>query len=166
MSNYAFIDAQNINLSVREQGWKLDWKRFFIHLKDKYHIKKAYIFIWFIPTNQDLYSFLQDSGFHLIFKPVLELKSGKTKGNVDAELVLQAMIDYGEYHQAVLVTGDGDFACLVRYLRKNGKLRRLIVPNSQKYSIFLRKEGQWAIDSLSNLREKLEHKKREARVKH
>jgi len=160
MVNYAFIDAQNINLSIREQGWKLDWKRLFIHLQDKYHVKKAYIFIGYIPTNQDLYSFLQDSGYHLIFKPVLELKSGKTKWNVDAELVLQAMIEYNLYEQAVLVTGDGDFACLVRHLRKQWKLRRLIVPNSQKYSVFLKKEGQWAIDSLTNLRSKLEYKKR------
>ena len=43
-------------------------------------------------------------------------REGKPKGNVDAELVLQAMIDYQDYERAVIVTSDGDFACLVRYL--------------------------------------------------
>ncbi len=77
--NYAFIDAQNINLSVRDQGWKLDWKKFRVHLRDTYKVQKAYIFIGFMPENQPLYSFLQSSGFVLIFKPVLHLKSGHTK---------------------------------------------------------------------------------------
>jgi uncharacterized LabA/DUF88 family protein len=50
------------------------------------------------------------------------------------------MIDYDTYDKAVILTGDGDFACLVRHLRKQGKLRRLIVPNHDKYSVFLKTE--------------------------
>jgi len=61
------------------------------------------------------------------------LPSGKPKGNVDAELVMHAMIEYPNYEKAVIVTGDGDYYCLVDYLRKNGKLLRLIVPNRYKY---------------------------------
>ena len=29
-NNYAFIDSQNLNLSIRDCGWQLDFKRFFI----------------------------------------------------------------------------------------------------------------------------------------
>ncbi|ODS34773.1 MAG: hypothetical protein SCARUB_00033 [Candidatus Scalindua rubra] len=43
-------------------------------------------------------------GFILVFKPIHELKGGKVKGNCDAELVLQAMADYENYHQAIIVT--------------------------------------------------------------
>jgi uncharacterized LabA/DUF88 family protein len=159
-NNYAFIDSQNVNLAIRDQGWTLDWARLYIYLKEKYQVAEAYLFIGYVQSNQDLYNFLQKSGYILVFKPVLELKSWKTKWNVDAELVLQAMIDYDRYDKAVILTGDGDFACLVRHLRKQGKLRRLIVPNHDKYSVFLKVEWQGAIDSLSNLRNKLEHKKR------
>lgn len=53
-------------------------------------------------------------------------RGGKPKGNVDAELVLQAMIDYRDYERAVIVTSDGDFACLVRYLYEEGKLERVL----------------------------------------
>ncbi len=27
-NNYAFIDSQNLNLSIRDQGWVLDFRRF------------------------------------------------------------------------------------------------------------------------------------------
>lgn len=45
--NYAFIDFQNIYLGVLDLGWKIDWKRFRIYLKDKYKVKKAFIFFRF-----------------------------------------------------------------------------------------------------------------------
>lgn len=67
-------------------------------------------------------------GYTLVVKPVM-YRGGKPKGNVDAELVLQAMIDYRDYECAVIVTSDGDFACLVRYLYEEGKLERVLSPN-------------------------------------
>lgn len=33
-NNYAFIDSQNLNLSIREQGWILDFGKFRIYLRD------------------------------------------------------------------------------------------------------------------------------------
>ena len=86
-NNYAFIDSQNLNLSIRELGWKLDWQRFRIYLKEKYGISKAFLFIGFLEGNNDLYKSLQDAGFICIFKPTLKYKDGTTKGNCDAELV-------------------------------------------------------------------------------
>jgi hypothetical protein len=41
----------------------------------------------------------------------------------------------------------------------------LIVPNERKYSIFLRKTAKEKIDSLTNLRTKLEYKKKVAPTK-
>lgn len=57
-NNYAFIDGQNFNLGVQSLGWKLDYKKFRIYLKEKYKISKSYLFLGYIPTNQDLYSSL------------------------------------------------------------------------------------------------------------
>jgi len=53
------------------------------------------------------------------------MPDGKVKGNVDAELVLHTMIEYLNYDRALLVTGDGDFFCLVDYLIKKNKLLKL-----------------------------------------
>ena len=131
-NNYAFIDSQNLNLAIRDQGWTLDFKRFRKYLKDKFHVQKAFIFIGYIATNESLYTSLQEYGYILIFKPTLYLPDGKVKGNIDAELVLHTMIEYSSYEKAVIVTGDGDFHCLIEYLKKHNKIERIIIPNRYK----------------------------------
>lgn len=156
-NNYAFIDSQNLNLSIQEQGWKLDFGRFRRYLKDKYGVNKALLFIGYVATNESLYISLQNSGYILVFKPTLILPSGKPKGNVDAELVLHTMIEYPNYEKAVIVAGDGDYYCLVDYLRKEDKLLRLIIPNQNKYSSLLRKFAPH-VAFMNKLRERLEFK--------
>ncbi|MBU4421624.1 NYN domain-containing protein, partial [Patescibacteria group bacterium] len=145
---YAFIDSQNLNLSIREQGWQLNFKRFLIYLQDKYRIDKAFLFIGYIKENKDLYTSLKNAGYILIFKPTLEIKNNKkvcTKGNVDAELVLHSMIEYPNYNKAIIISGDGDFHCLIEYLEKNKKLLNVIIPNAYKYSALLRKFRRYFI---------------------
>lgn len=158
--NYAFVDSQNLNLGIQRLGWKLDFRKFRIHLREKYGVEEAYLFIGYMDENQDLYRALQKYGYVLIFKEILKYNESKIKGNCDAELVLQAMIDYKEYEKAVIVSGDGDFACLVRYLDKNNKLERVIVPDQKRYSALLKKAAKNRIDSMNNLNKKLAYKKR------
>ena len=55
LNNYAFIDSQNLNLSIRSLGWKLDFARFRIYLKEKYGVTKAFLFIGYVEGNNDLY---------------------------------------------------------------------------------------------------------------
>lgn len=157
-NNFAFIDSQNVNLGVRGDGWKLDWKRFRVYLKEHYGVTRAYIFIGFLPENQALYNSLQRYSYILVFKPVTYRKDGKAKGNVDAELVLQVMIDYNEYERAVIVTSDGDFACLVKYLYDQQKLERVLSPNIRGCSVLLKRAAREKIDFLENARAKLEYK--------
>ncbi|MCK4553750.1 NYN domain-containing protein [Candidatus Parcubacteria bacterium] len=164
-NNYAFIDSQNLNLGVQRLGWKLDFRKFRIYLKEKYNIKKAYLFLGYIPDNQDMYRKLQEHGYILIFKPILIDKDGKIKGNVDADLVLQAMRDYknNEYDQAIIVTSDGDFYCLVEYLYKRSKLKIVISPNKDRCSVLLRKKAKERIVFLDNLNKKLKYKTKKHR---
>ena len=79
----------------------------------------------------------------MIFKPTIPSLDDnhqlKPKGNVDAELVLHSMIQYPNYEKAIIVSGDGDFHCLVEYLQKQGKLAHVFIPNPKKYSALLRK---------------------------
>lgn len=141
MKTYAFIDSQNLNLGVKSLGWKLDFARFRKYLTEKYSVEKAFLFIGFVPDNQPLYTYLQKSDYIVIFKPTLEGKKkgmGTIKGNVDAELVLHSMIEYPNYDKAIIVSGDGDFYCLVEYLESKHKLGKIITPN-KKYSSLLRK---------------------------
>jgi uncharacterized LabA/DUF88 family protein len=158
---YAFVDAQNVTYGVSATHWKLDWGKFRLFLRNKYGVKKAFLFIGYIESNADLYKRLQEQGFILIFKNVLEIQDGDTvtyKGNVDAELVLHTMIEYPNYDKAVVVTGDGDFFCLIEYLEENDKLKKIVTPN-RRYSSLLRKFSSYIVD-LYTLRGKLKYTKK------
>lgn len=163
MKNYAFVDTQNLNLGIQELKWKLDFRKLRVYLRDKYHVEKAYLFIGYIPENQNLYRALQDGGYILIFKPILKTKGGEVKGNVDADLVLQAMIDYKKYDKAVIITSDGDFYCLVDYLYKKKKLKKVLSPTSSKCSVLLKKAAREKIDFMNYLKKKLSLKMKKHR---
>lgn len=121
-------------------------------MKNKYNVQKAYLFIGQLTGNEGLYLSLQESGYILIFKPTVELASGIVKGNVDAELVLHsAAIQYNNYDKAVIVSGDGDFTCLVEFLDKKRKLLNIMPPNKH-FSSLLRRYNYYIvrIDILRN----------------
>jgi len=159
-NNHAFIDGQNVNLGVRELGWKLDLRKFRVYLKEKYNVEKAYYFIGYVPENQKLYTFLQENSFVVIFKPTFRNEGGKVKGNCDAELVLHSMIQYQNYEKAVIVSGDGDFYCLVDYLNKQNKLKVVLAPNQKKYSGLLKKSARKRLAFMNDLENKLAYKKK------
>lgn len=176
-NNYAFIDNQNLNLGIQKLGWKMDWRKFRAFLREKYSIEQAYMFIGYMPENEDLYNQMHEAGYLVVLKPTLEMfktppppeKTAETKepyrnfgeiaaepeakptpkakegndnqrqvkGNVDAELVLWAVKEMPNYDKAIIISGDGDFFSLLEYLREQGKLANLMVPNRQ-YSTLLK----------------------------
>jgi len=147
---YVFIDSQNLNLGTSKdiymgdkllyKGWKLDYKKFRIYLKDKFKVEKVFLFIGYIPSYQELYKSLKKWGYALVFKPTVKDGTGKPKGNVDAELVLHAAkLEFDNYDKAIIVSGDGDFYCLHKFLKKEGKLAKIIIPNRKSESSLLRK---------------------------
>ena len=103
-----------------------------------------------------MYTNLQKDGYILVFKPTLKLPDGRSKGNVDAELVLHTLIEYPNYDKALIITGDGDFYCLVEYLLKTDKLLKLMIPNKENYYSLFRKMMPHII-FMNNLRRLLEH---------
>lgn len=146
---YAFIDSQNLNLGTSKdifhgrkliyEGWRLDFKKFRRYLSDKFRVDKAFLCIGYIKQNEGLYKKLKNDGYELIFKPTVKDHQGKSKGNVDAELVLHASaIEFSKFDKAVIVSGDGDFYCLHEYLEKHHKLLRIIIPNSKSESSLLK----------------------------
>ena len=158
--NYAFIDGNNLHLTTKYLGWDLDYKKFRVYLSEHYGVGRAYYFIGYLPENVSLYTALQSYGYVLVFKPTLKIKGGRVKGNCDAELVLQAMIDWKDYEKAVIVTSDGDFACLVEYLRRQNKLQCVLAPCRDGCSHLLKKAAQERIASVDALKGKLEYIKR------
>lgn len=154
---YTFIDAQNLNLGVISQGWKLDWRKFRQYLRNKYNVTDAFLFIGYKAGNEGLYTNMQQMGYIVILKPTMELPDKTVKGNVDAELVLHTMIQYRNYDKAIIVSGDGDFHCLVEYLDQQSKLLHVLTPNKH-YSGLLRKFNKYII-RIDLIRGSLELKK-------
>mgnify|MGYP001565123353 FL=1 len=139
-NNFAYIDAANLHKGVEYLGWKLDYRRFRVWLKDKYDIERAYLFIGLVPNNKDLYTSLQEMGYVLVYKEVTYDGGGKVKGNCDTDLVLKAVVDYYEKRceKAVIVASDGDYAGLVKFLKEKGSFLTIISPGN-KCSYLLRK---------------------------
>ncbi len=154
---YAFIDGQNLNLGVKSQGWILDWRKFRQYIRNKYNVTEAFLFIGYKAGNEALYTSLQQMGYIIILKPTMELPDKTVKGNVDAELVLHTMIQYRNYDKAIIVSGDGDFHCLVEYLDQQSKLLHILTPN-RHYSGLLRKFNKYIV-RIDLIRGSLELKK-------
>ncbi|MFA6304479.1 MAG: NYN domain-containing protein [Patescibacteria group bacterium] len=140
-NNFAYIDGNNLHQGVKDLGWIIDYFRLRRWLTEKYGVVKAYIFLGYMQANQRLYQKLRRAGFILIFKSLSYQANGKAKGNCDAELVLNAVIDFYEYQydQAILVSGDGDFACLASFLLNRKVLGKIIAPNRKQCSYLIRK---------------------------
>ncbi len=143
-NNYAYIDGANLHKGTKELGWKLDYARFHVWLAEKYGVKRAYIFIGLISKYKDLYTYLQESGFTLVFKEVIYDGVGKPKGNCDADFVLHAVRDTCEnnFEKAVIVSSDGDYVGLVKFLLEKGKLLTILSPSVEKKCSILLKRTQ------------------------
>lgn len=143
-NSFAYIDGANLHKGTASLGWKLDYRKLRVWLSEKYGVRTAYLFIGLIPKNKELYKHLQEVGFTLIFKEVIYDGDGKPKGNCDADLVLQATRDMYEekFDKAIIVTSDGDYAGLVKFLQEKQKLLAVVSPsNEKKCSILLKRTG-------------------------
>ena len=143
-NNFAYIDGANLHKGVSSLGWSLDYRKFRVWLSEKYGVRAAYLFIGLIPKYKELYKYLQECGFTLVFKEVIYDGDGKPKGNCDADLVLQATRDTYEnkFDKALLVASDGDYAGLVKFLQEKRKFS-VILSSHQKdrCSILLKRTG-------------------------
>jgi uncharacterized LabA/DUF88 family protein len=171
MKTFAFIDASNLFYGgVKSLGWKIDYKKLFIYLKEKYGVSRAlyfggieiYDYLYDYIKNDNVpvekivrhieslvknkssalsegkillldrhlqkakfYLKLKKFGFELYLKPVkmYEQEDGtmKRKANCDVEMAFWLMKEEEMYDRVVILSGDGDFLPLLKYLQKQKK---------------------------------------------
>ena len=171
MSIYAFIDASNLFYGGEKSlGWKIDYRKLLIYLKDKYKISKAlyfggveiYDFDFDYLKNETVpveelekyltkiikergnkmseamllllsrhlqrirfYLKLEKFGYELHLKPVklYEQDDGTTKrkANCDVDMTFYLMKEKDSFDKAVILSGDGDFLPILKYLKEKGK---------------------------------------------
>jgi uncharacterized LabA/DUF88 family protein len=135
-----------------------------VWLTEKYGVKNAYIFIRLIPKHKELYKYLQECSFTLVFKEVIYDGDGKPKGNCDADLVVQAMKDAYEnkFDKAIIVSSDGDYASLIKFLKEREQLRIILSPATEKKCSILLKRTSAPIAYLNDQKLILQPKKEKA----
>jgi uncharacterized LabA/DUF88 family protein len=167
-NNFAFIDGQNLYLGTREDNWNIDLAKFRIYLKDKYGVSEAYYFLGYLnEENQNLYKYIQKSGFILIFKEHHHNLLGQKKGNVDTDIVFEIMknlIDNNQLNKIILVSGDGDYKKLVDFLVKKNKFEKILFPNKKFASSLYKKLGNKYFVNLGrpDIRKRVEKKEKGA----
>lgn len=163
-NNFAYIDGANLYRGIESLGWKLDYRRLRVWLSEKYGIKSAYLFIGLIPRYKELYKYLQEADFTLIFKEVIYDGDGKPKGNCDAELVLQATRDTYEnkFEKAIIISSDGDYAGLVKFLKEREKLKIILSPHTKDLCSILLKRTNAPIAYLNDQKSILRVRKEKA----
>jgi len=150
--NIAYIDGTNLYKGIKSLEKELDYFRFRKWLIHKYRINEAFIFMGYIQKQEFLYQYLKNAGFKLIFKESVTQKC-ETKGNADAEMILQCVRDYLEKmpNNIVLVSGDGDFSCLIDFLVEKKKFKTILIP-SRKYCSYLLRKKKCSLTFLDNER--------------
>ncbi len=140
--NHAYIDGANLHKGTMSLGWRVDYKKLYVWLKDKYRIKRAYIFLGYLPEFDRTYAKMSEAGFLVRFRDVTRDADNKIKGNCDTDMAVCSVRDVHEsvFDKAVIVSGDGDFDCLIRYLQEKDKMAGILSPNKW-CSILLLKTG-------------------------
>lgn len=134
LHNEAFIDGQNLHFGTThsDPSWKIDVVKFREYLRAKFKVERAYYFLGCFDDNlQMMYTCLQDAGFTLVFRKHQREVASHKKGNVDTDLVFYVMYKLYKHEsidKVVLISGDGDYYRLVRFLRDEGKLGKILFP--------------------------------------
>jgi len=124
---FVFIDAANLESTLRSLGWKIRYKKLYEYLAANTQlVGTRYYCPRFDTVGQDnFFVVLKKAGFRLITKPlkVIKLRSRvlDRKANFDVEIAIDALLLLQRYRTMVLFSGDSDLAYLVDVLRKKGK---------------------------------------------
>ena len=157
MKTTVYIDSSNLHAESRKLGVKIDYNKFFQWLCKKYDTRVVYLFMGYIPKNHLIYKRLNSYGYKIIFKETVVLSeiNLKIKGNCDADLVLKICRDYYEQNtdKFVVITGDGDFKCLVNFLLEKSVQIFLLFPSIKSTALLLieSKTNQECLEGSYNL---------------
>ncbi|MEW5692346.1 MAG: NYN domain-containing protein [Candidatus Hydrogenedentota bacterium] len=92
----------------------------------------CYIVVTDLKLQQNFISALKDIGYEIKTKQLIKRPDGSAKGNWDIGIAMDAIIISEVADVVILVSGDGDFASLVNYLKiaKGVKVEVSAFPNS------------------------------------
>jgi uncharacterized LabA/DUF88 family protein len=143
-----FVDVQNMYYSARalfEQ--KVDFGQILKEAVGDRHLIRAFAYV-IAAENEDEGSFfnaLQDRGYELRTKQLLNFYGGNSKGDWDVGIAMDVVKLVPKLDVVVLVSGDGDFAELLRYVKSRG-VRAEVMAFGSSASSQLREEADALLD--------------------
>lgn len=161
---YAFVDASNIIYGTRDEGWKVDFKKLYKYLRERYKCRKIYYFGGLEKGKRKqevFYRKLKRFGYELILKSVklYSQPGGRMvrKANCDVDLTFYAMRDKDQFDRAIFLTGDGDFAILMEYFLKLKK-EVVVIANGKRTAKEIRQLLRGNFTPMLSLRSVIEYK--------
>ena len=131
-----FIDASNIFYSQRTLGWRMDYQKLKKYFEQECDLTGLYFYTGKIDKHNKQARFFQkmkEYGYKVTSKEVKMIKLApniyKPKGDLDVELVIEALKNVDKFDTCILMSGDSDFAPLVDELKFQGK--RVIVMSTK-----------------------------------
>lgn len=106
------------------------------------------------------YQKLDEFGYELIIKPVKIYGEGDTqtkKANCDVDLTFDLMRYMSQYNKLIILSGDGDFAPVLQYLKKKHK-QVIVLARGNRTAKEIRQLAGGDFKDFSYLRKYLEHK--------
>ncbi|MBW2035193.1 MAG: NYN domain-containing protein [Deltaproteobacteria bacterium] len=151
------IDASNIHYYLVKAGWRVDWRKFKLFCEKLYESpmifyyegvpsKSQYFdvhsghslrdFIEAKKNKLNYFKFLRSLSFKVRHKPVGRIYDNtagefKHKCNFDVELTIDVLDGIERYDVFVLLSGDGDFVKLIKYLKGKKKKTVVIAPSER-----------------------------------
>ena len=134
-----FIDSSNIYFSQKTLGWKIDFKKLLEYFRENTDLFRIAFYGAINPDNKKerkFHDFLEIIGYAVRHKKIKFIKDekdaihgGHHKGNIDVDLTIDAVHLRDSYDSFVLLSGDGDFGSLIKYLK--GHKKRCIVMSTK-----------------------------------
>ena len=125
----AFIDGANLYQAARALGFDIDYKRLLQTLAADCRFVRAYYYTALLDEQEyspirPLVDWLDYNGYTMVTKPLKEFTQStgrrRFKGNMDVEIAVDVMEMTPHVDHIVLISGDGDFRCLVEAVQRRG----------------------------------------------
>ena len=124
-----FIDGANLYQAARALGFDIDYRRLLTAFGAHGRLIRAYYYTALLDEQEyspirPLVDWLEYNGFTMVTKPLKEFTQAtgrrKYKGNMDVEIAVDIMELSPHLDHVVLISGDGDFRCLVEAVQRRG----------------------------------------------
>lgn len=118
-----FIDGANLYYMRQELKIAIDFKKLLELLIGNGTLWKAFYYTGIDSTNsqeQNFITWLRHNGFQVVKKELVKRADGSKKANLDVEMAMDIRDLASHYDTAILVGGDGDLACALEHVTRQG----------------------------------------------